>query len=320
MAANRAAQLVESCRLATYDRYVYRIRMAYMESCVARRIKCFLRTPVSSCTNLDMELDAAEKRLRLQFAPEQRQAVKMALSHGLSVITGGPGTGKTMIQRAILDIYQRQNPDKKICCCAPTGRAARRMEQSTGHPASTVHKALNLMADEDGNYNEPELLDADLILVDEVSMLDIYLAKYLLDAVSLGSQLVLIGDADQLPSVGPGAVLGEIISSGKVPVARLNKVFRQSAGSMIALNAKAIREGCHGLGISEDFQFVDSPTAEKSADIIAELYLREVARYGLDNVALLTPYRKKTETGADALNLRLRDMVNPPTPGKFEAT
>lgn len=320
MAANRAARLVENGQLTTYDRYVYRTRTAHAESHLAQRIARFLRTPVCTCTNLDVELDAAEKRLRLRFAPEQRQAVKMALSHGLSVITGGPGTGKTMIQRAILDIYRRQNPDKNICCCAPTGRAARRMEQSTGHPASTVHKALNLMADEDGNYNEPELLDADLILVDEVSMLDIYLAKHLFDAVELGAQLVLIGDADQLPSVGPGAVLSEIIASGRVPVARLNKVFRQSAGSMIALNAKAIREGNHGLVVGEDFQFVDSKTTEASANIIAELYLKEVARYGLDNVALLTPYRKKTETGADALNIRLRDMVNPPAPGKFEVS
>ena len=135
---------------------------------------------ITGCTNLETELDSAEKRLNLRFAPEQHQAVKMALSQGLSVITGGPGTGKTMIQKAILDIYQRQNPDATICCCAPTGRAARRMEQATGHPASTIHKALNLMADEDGNFNEPELVDADLILVDEVSMLDLYLANYLL--------------------------------------------------------------------------------------------------------------------------------------------
>ena len=140
----------------------------------------------------------------------------MALTQGLSVITGGPGTGKTMIQKAILDIYHRQNPDGMICCCAPTGRAARGMEQATNHPASTIHKALNLMADEDGNFNEPELVDADLILVDEVSMLDLYLANYLLGAIRLGAQVVLIGDSDQLPSVGPGAVLSEIIASGKV--------------------------------------------------------------------------------------------------------
>ena len=320
MAANRAARLVDSGQLVSYGRYVYRTRTAHAENMLAKRIKQFLRLTASACTNLEMELDRAEEKLKLRFAPEQRQAVKMALSSKLSVITGGPGTGKTMIQRAILNIYRRQNPNGNICCCAPTGRAARRMEQSTGCPASTIHKALNLRADEDGNYAEPEILDADLILVDEVSMLDVYLAGYLMNAVNLGAQLVLIGDSDQLPSVGPGAVLSEIIASGKVPVTKLNKVFRQEAGSRIAVNAKAIREGSHNLEHGEDFQFVDSPDTETSADKIVDLYMAEAAKYGPDNVALLTPYRKKTETGANALNLRLRDMVNPPAPGKFEVT
>lgn len=319
MAANRAACLVESGQLTTYDQYVYRAKSAHTERCLAQRIQQFLRAKTKGCINLETELDGAEKRLNLSFAPEQRQAVKMALTQGLSVITGGPGTGKTMIQKAILDIYHRQNPDGMICCCAPTGRAARRMEQATNHPASTIHKALNLMADEDGNFNEPELVDADLILVDEVSMLDLYLANYLLGAIRLGAQVVLIGDSDQLPSVGPGAVLSEIIASGKVPVARLDKVFRQQAGSRIAVNAKAIRKGVRNLEFGDDFQFVDSPDIAASADKVVTLYMQEVKKYGLDNVALLTPYRKKTETGANALNLRLRDLVNPPAPGKPEA-
>lgn len=320
MAANRAARLVESGQLTTYDQYVYRAKTAYVESHLAKRIQKFLHTTVKGCTNLEAELNRGEGKLNLRFAPEQRQAVKMALTQGLSVITGGPGTGKTMIQKAILDIYHRQNPDGQVCCCAPTGRAARRMEQATGHPASTIHKALNLVADEDGNFSEPELLDADLVLVDEVSMLDVYLADYLLDAINLGAQVVLIGDSDQLPSVGPGAVLSEIIASGKVPVARLDKVFRQQAGSRIAVNAKTIREGGRNLEFGGDFQFVDSPDIEISADKMVELYLQEVEKFGLDNVALLTPYRKKTETGANALNLRLRDLVNPPAPNKPEAT
>lgn len=320
MAANRAARLVESGQLTTYDQYVYRTKTAHAESHLARRVQKSLHTPIEGCTNLEMELNRVEEKLNLRFAPEQRQAVKMALTQVLSVITGGPGTGKTMIQKAILDIYHRQNPDATICCCAPTGRAARRMEQATGHPASTIHKALNLVADEDGNFNDPELLDADLVLVDEVSMLDIYLAGYLLDAISLGEQVVLIGDSDQLPSVGPGAVLSEIIASGKVPVARLDKVFRQQAGSRIAVNAKAIRQGVRNLEFGEDFQFVDSSDIETSADKVVELYLQEVKKFGLDNVALLTPYRKKTATGANALNLRLRDIINPPASGKPEAT
>ena len=165
----------------------------------------------------------------------------MALTNGVSIITGGPGTGKTMIQRALLDIYMRRNPENKVCCCAPTGRAARRMEQATGFAASTVHKALGLVSGGDGIPGDPEALCADLVVVDEVSMLDIYLAGCLFDAVRAGARVVLVGDADQLPSVGPGAVFSELIASGRIPVARLDQVFRQDAGSLIAVNAKLIR-------------------------------------------------------------------------------
>ena len=268
--------------------------------------------------DLDAAIDAEEQKLKMKFAPEQREAVKMALTQGLSIITGGPGTGKTLIQRAILDIYQKNNPKSEICCCAPTGRAARRMEQATGVPASTVHKALGLMADEDGDYDGPEALTADLIVVDEISMLDVYLAGYLFDAVKYGAQMVLIGDADQLPSVGPGAVLSEMIASGCIPVVRLDKVFRQNAGSRIATNAKLIRHGNVGLEYGDDFQFINSPRLSDSAKLIVDLYLRETEKYGVDNVALLTPYRQKTETGVNALNEHLREKVNPPDAQKPE--
>ena len=215
-------------------------------------------------------------------------------------------------------IYSRNHPSKEIVCCAPTGRAARRMEQSTGFPASTVHKALGLIAGEDGEYGTPETLDADLILVDEVSMLDIYLAGDLFDSVKPGSQLILIGDADQLPSVGPGAVLSEMIASGTIPVVKLDKIFRQTAGSRIATNAKLIRHGNMSLEYGSDFQFYDSASIPKSAERIVELYLQETAKYGVDNVALLSPYRQKTETGVNALNELLREKINPPAPDKAE--
>ena len=242
----------------------------------------------------------------------------MALTNGVSIITGGPGTGKTMIQRALLDIYMRRNPENKVCCCAPTGRAARRMEQATGFAASTVHKALGLVSGGDGIPGDPEALCADLVVVDEVSMLDIYLAGCLFDAVRAGARVVLVGDADQLPSVGPGAVLSELIASGRIPVARLDQVFRQDAGSLIAVNAKLIRHGSSNLEYGEDFQFIDSPVISDSAKLIAGLYMQEIKKYGVDNVALLSPYRQKTETGANALNQMLREMVNPDGGGKIE--
>ena len=319
MVANRAARLVYSGKLVSYQGNVYRSKTAYAESNLAELLSRQLRSARShSYGDLDAALDAEELRMKVKFAPEQREAVKMALTQGVSVITGGPGTGKSMILRAILDIYRRQNPGKEICLCAPTGRAARRMEQATGLGASTVHKALGLLAGEDGDYGEPQALDADIILVDEVSMMDIYLAGRLLEAVKSRAQVVLIGDSDQLPSVGPGAVLSEMIASERIPVVRLDKVFRQNDGSRIAVNAKLIRHGNLSLEYGNDFRFVDSANLSDSASRIAELYMQEVARYGVDNVAMLSPYRQKTETGVNALNEMLRELVNPPDEGKPE--
>ncbi len=319
MVANRAARLVFGGQLVSYQGNVYRAKTAHVEEQLASDIHQQMKyRKMHSYGDLDAAIDAEEQKLKMKFALEQREAVKMALTQGLSIITGGPGTGKTLIQRAILDIYQKNNPQNEICCCAPTGRAARRMEQATGVPASTVHKALGLMADEDGDYDEPEALTADLIVVDEISMLDVYLAEYLFDAVKYGAQMVLIGDADQLPSVGPGAVLSEMIASGCIPVVRLDKVFRQNAGSRIATNAKLIRHGNVGLEYGNDFQFINSPRLSDSAELIVDLYLQETEKYGVDNVALLTPYRQKTETGVNALNERLREKVNPPDTQKPE--
>ena len=319
MVANRAASLVYSGKLVSYQGNVYRSKTAYAESNLAELLSRQLRSARShSYGDLDAALDAEELRMKVKFAPEQREAVKMALTQGVSVITGGPGTGKSMILRAILDIYRRHNPGKEICLCAPTGRAARRMEQATGLGASTVHKALGLLAGEDGDYGEPQALDADIILVDEVSMMDIYLAGRLLEAVKSRAQVVLIGDSDQLPSVGPGAVLSEMIASERIPVVRLDKVFRQNDGSRIAVNAKLIRHGNLSLEYGNDFRFVDSANLSDSASRIAELYMQEVARYGVDNVAMLSPYRQKTETGVNALNEMLRELVNPPDEGKPE--
>ena len=319
MAAARAMRLVQEGDLICYDGNVYRAKTARTEFLLAKAILSQNKSPHGRFyANLEQDLDLEEKRLGFRLAPEQREAVKVALTNGLSIITGGPGTGKTCVQRAILDIYQKHYPEAEICCCAPTGRAARRMNQSTGHEASTVHKALCLYAGDDGMFCAPKDIDADLILVDEVSMLDVYLANHLFSAVKNGAQLVLIGDADQLPSVGPGAVLSEMIASGCVPTVRLDRVFRQNAGSRIATNAKLIRHGNLSLEYGSDFQFIDSPELAESANTIVDLYMRETALHGVDNVALLTPYRQKTETGVNALNELIRDRVNPPDSSKKE--
>ena len=192
------------------------------------------------------------------------------------------------------------------------------MEQSTGLPASTVHKALNLTAGETNALSLPEPLDADLVIVDEVSMLDMAAAWYLFNALPPMCRLVLVGDADQLPSVGPGAVLSELIRCGRIPMTMLDKVFRQSEGSMIAENARRIRHGNADLQFDGDFQFWASSDISQSAEWLERLYMQEVGRFGVDNVALLTPFRAKTETGVRSMNERLRALANPPRPDKTE--
>ena len=319
MAANRAARLVYSGRLVCYKDSVYRPATAEAEEQLAKMLHRKTKQRVQFvCNNIERALNSEEKKLGIRLDPEQRNAVLTALQSPISVITGGPGTGKTSIQKAILDIYRSQCPGNQVVCCAPTGRAARRMEQSTGFPASTVHKALGLFAGEDGMFGEPEPLEADLVLVDEVSMLDIYLAKHILQGIPNRCQVVFIGDSDQLPSVGPGAVLSEIIKSGVIPVVRLDKVHRQSAGSRIATNAKLIRHGNLSMDYGDDFRFVDSSELPKSAEILERIYMEETAKFGVDNVALLSPYRQKTDTGVNALNERIRLQINPPDAAKKE--
>lgn len=319
MAASRAVRLIQEDRLVTYGDSVFKAKTASIEESLAYEIVRKMRGTVEEYPDLDDSISGEERVLRFRLAPEQREAVKMGLTSKLCVITGGPGTGKTSVQRALLDLYKKRYPAARIVCCAPTGKAARRIEQSTGVPSATVHRVLGLIANEDGQYGDPETLDADLVLVDEVSMLDVYLAEKLFRSIPATARLILVGDSDQLPSVGPGAVLKEIIASGRVPVVRLDQVFRQKNGSRIAANAKLIRHGNLSLEYGPDFEFYDSTDMSVSAEIIESLYLQETARCGIDNVVLLSPYRQKTETGANALNQRLQGKVNPPSDGKMDA-
>ncbi len=318
MAAGRAYHLLQENRLTCYDQYVYRSHTATVENNIAYNIVQQLQITVPLYDSIETAINLEERKLRIRFAPEQREAIKMALQNKICVITGGPGTGKTAIQKALLDLFQEKYPEGTIVCCAPTGQAAQQMRESTGMPASTIHKALGIATRADGSLTEGGMLKADLILVDEMSMTDAYLAERLLCAVPANARLVLVGDADQLPPVGPGAVLKEIIKSGVVPVVKLDHVFRQSAGSRIATNAKLIRHGNLSLEYGSDFMFFDSNDLSASAELIENLYMQEIQKYGVDGVAFLTPYRHKTETSVDAMNIRLQNLINPPDFGKPE--
>ena len=317
--ANVAFEMLKADRLALYQSHVYRPVMAKAEDGVAQCVREMLqRSSLPYIGDLDDEIDQQQEELGFTLAEEQRQAVKTALASPICIISGGPGTGKTSIQRVFLNIYRKAFPDADIICCAPTGRAARRLEQSSGLPACTVHKALNLTAGDTNTLTMPEQVDADLVLVDEISMLDMAMTWYLFHALPPMCRLVLVGDADQLPSVGPGAVLSELLRCGRIPMVMLDKVFRQSEGSMIAENARHIRHGDTDLQFDGDFQFLGSADIQQSAEWLERLYMQEVRRYGVDNVALLTPFRAKTETGVRSMNERLRTLVNPPGANKPE--
>ena len=317
--AQRAFEMIKEGRLSLFYDYVYRPIMAKAEEDVATWICDMLhRDSLPYMGDLDDEIDGQQTEMGFTFAEEQRHAIRTALTSPICIISGGPGTGKTSIQRAILNIYKKAFPDSDVVCCAPTGRAARRMEQSTGYPASTIHKVLNLTAGEVHELKDIDLLGADLVLVDEVSMMDMLTTWYLFNALPPSCRLILVGDADQLPSVGPGAVLNELLACGKLPAVILDKVFRQSEGSLVAENAQRIRHGVSDLEFGDDFQFWPSAEETQSAQYLMWFYKREVDRYGVDNVALLTPFRKKSKTGVYSLNAALHDTINPASPEKDE--
>lgn len=317
-----AGQMVKDNKLLSYGAYVYLPKLYKTEIGLGTVIGSMKNRKSAICTDLDKEIERQQKKMGVTFASEQVNAVKVALTTVMSIITGGPGTGKTLITKAVLDIYQRQFPDNKIVCCAPTGRAARRMTESTGYPAQTIHSLLRINAEDD--YDDSEMrydeIEADLVVVDEVSMLDTFIALALLEAIPTNCKIVFVGDADQLPSVGAGAVLSEIIASGRIPVVKLDTVFRQANTSLVAINAQKMRHSDIHLDYGNDFSFIKSDSINQSAEILVQTYLQEVQKYGLDNVALLCPIRKKTDICVNALNLVLRENLNPASITKAEAS
>ena len=187
------------------------------------------------------DLPPAFTRLDPQLSAEQQAAIRMSLSQPLSVLTGGPGTGKTTALKALIELLE--SAGKRYSLASPTGRAAKRLSQATGRPASTIHRLLGFSPGEGFKFNADNPLPADFVVVDEASMLDLYLANHLLRALQPGTHLLLVGDVDQLPSVGAGDVLRDVIASGVAPVTRLSAIFRQAAHSQIITNAHRINQG-----------------------------------------------------------------------------
>ncbi len=271
--------------------------------------------PISRIQDLIAETEAT---MTQKLSPSQRKAVELCLSHPLSIMTGGPGTGKTTTLRFILDIYRQARPGGEILLAAPTGRASRRMEEQTNLPASTIHSALGLISDNPA-LNDDSILTADLVIIDEFSMVDMHLASSLFERLKPGCQLIIVGDADQLPSVGAGNVLREMIRSNLVPTAVLDTVFRQADDSRIAVNAHAVNHNDTHLLFGNDFQMLDVADSEEAAQLVIRNYLAEIREHGVEGVQILTPFRKKGAVGADSLNATLRELVNPASKMKPEA-
>ena len=299
-----------------------RVYLSYERMCevkAAKRIvSMILQEDFEEIYDLDEKIDQAEQTLKQKLAPSQRKAVKLCLSHPISIMTGGPGSGKTTTLRFILDIYKKEYPSNEILLAAPTGRASRRMAEQTGMSASTLHSALGLITDEESPLNDTELLPADLIVVDEFSMVDMRLAYILLERIKPGAQLLIVGDADQLPSVGAGNVLREMIRSEKVPTAVLDTIFRQASNSRIIINAHAINHNDTHLQYGDDFQMLEVQNAEDAAQLVVKNYLQEVSQHGLENVQILSPFRKRGAVASNALNETIRDLVNPASKRKME--
>ena len=310
-----------------YDRHAYEAeKYIAMKLLQLDRMCSAVATP-----DVDRFIEREEQRNGISYAYQQRQAISDALRYGVMVLTGGPGTGKTTVVKALIHIFESMGHD--IALAAPTGRAAKRLSEATATEAKTVHRLLEMNYDESStpvfNRNELEQLEQSVIIVDEASMVDSALMMALLKAIKPGARLIIIGDADQLPSVGAGNVLRDIIDSKRFSVVKLDTIFRQAQQSLIITNAHAINEGRYPvIDVKDnDFFFLHREDDRSIAFTIADLYKSRLPKsYGEDikeNIQVIVPSRKG-EAGSENLNVVLQDALNPRAAGikeyKFRET
>lgn len=275
--------------------------------------------------DIEKEIEFCEKDGNLELADKQREAIAKSIEQGVMVITGGPGTGKTTIINSIIKIFERQN--LKVLLAAPTGRAAKRMSEATEQPAKTIHRLLEYQFSEAGflafNRDESNPLQADLIIIDEASMLDILLMNNLLEAISLGTRVIFVGDVDQLPSVGAGDVLRDIIRSEIITTVQLDEIFRQAQESMIVTNAHKINVGEFPIlnEKDKDFYFIKCNSPDKVLETVVNLCKNRLPEYydfdGVKDIQVLSPM-KGSKVGVHSLNESLQYALNPPSKDKPE--
>lgn len=307
--------LVQEKRLVYEKDALYLPKLYEQEKETARSIATMLLREKSSIDFRPYITDSM-KKLGIMLSPKQQEAVIMSLGNPLSVITGGPGTGKTTVLMVILDVFETV-VGRVIQCAAPTGLASRKMADRTRKPAQTLHSMLGIVSEEYATSKED--VAADFIVVDEGSMVDSYVAKELFTRVKEGCQLLVVGDADQLPAVGPGKILRDLIECKLVPVTKLDIVYRQANGSRITLNAHRINSGNVTLDYSpEDFDFIPANNPEQAATVIFDLYQKEIAEASIADVQVLSPYKNNGESSVKNINHQIQESINPMVRGKAE--
>lgn len=295
------------------------------EKSIADRIKVMVKFPPPKGRPVESDIDDIEKKKNIHFEEKQRLAIMTAVKQGVLVLTGGPGTGKTTALNGILELYERRK--LRVLLAAPTGRAAKRMSEVTGREAKTLHRLLEVVFS-DGNRqtfsrNMENPLEADAVIIDELSMVDVQLFRGLLDALPLGCRLVMVGDSDQLPPVGAGNVLSDIIASGLLPTVKLTEVFRQALESLIVTNAHRIVRGEMPVldRTDKDFFFMQRNDVFRASKTVCDLISSRLPdAYGYDpvqDIQIICPSRKG-ELGTVSLNRTLQQLLNPPSKEKDE--
>ena len=280
--------------------------------------------------NFEEEIHNQEKKIGIELSEKQFEAIRQINDNNVCIITGGPGTGKTTIIKCVIELYKAHK--KKVVLCAPTGRAAKRMSETTGEEAKTIHRLLEI-----GKFDEDKLenididvtpVDCDVLVIDEMSMVDVFIMNYIMKAVFMGTKLILVGDPNQLPSVGPGSILKDLIESEEFATVALNKIFRQAAKSKIIVNAHNVNNGISFIGnknyeedAEEDFFYINEYDQNKMLSQVLSLSNGRLQKYGnydfFSNIQVLTP-TKKGMLGTRELNNSLQELLNPKTDDNAE--
>lgn len=293
------------------DYWIYRYDLASIENSISKSVCRLNHNPVRGIENIDVKIQEAEDVFHCTLAKEQKEGIKTIFKSPFSILTGGPGTGKTTLTKIVCYLFEKFI-DRKILLCAPTGCAASKMSMATGREASTIHHVLGLRETKSNiSIEGKNRIESSLLIIDEASMLDCYVAEVLFKSISEKTQVIIIGDVDQLPSIRSGNILKSLIDSNIAPVIRLQTVFRQKQQSLISVNRDKIKRKDSALIYGNDFQFINACDMQTAQNQISSIYMEEVRYFGLENVIALTPYRKKTLAGVNELNKRLRELINP---------